>query len=55
MIKDYFKILEPVLPKWLEEYIEVPTMLRSALRQPTQLEAQTGKLQIRHSKLSSGW
>ena len=29
-IKDYFEILEPVFPRWLEEYIEVLTMLRSA-------------------------
>ena len=29
-IKDYFEILEPVFPRWLEEYIEVPTMLLSA-------------------------
>ncbi|MCR5572425.1 MAG: HD domain-containing protein [Candidatus Saccharibacteria bacterium] len=29
-IKSYFKILEPDFPKWLEEYIETPALLRSA-------------------------
>lgn len=27
-IKDYFKILEPEFPEWLEEYIETPAMLK---------------------------
>lgn len=27
-IKDYFKILEPDFPDWLEEYIETPAMLK---------------------------
>ncbi len=30
IIRSYFAILEPDFPKWLEEYIETPAMLRSA-------------------------
>lgn len=29
-IREYFKILEPDFPKWLEEYIETPEMLKQA-------------------------
>ena len=29
-IKQYFTILEPIPPKWLNDYIETPAMLRSA-------------------------
>ena len=29
-IRVYFEILEPNFPKWLEEYIEMPALLRSA-------------------------